>query len=195
MAHLETQWRVIVEFLRASQSGRGRIIRLNHSPGALPPQLAGRLHPGFWQAFMEDAGQLSLQHPFTAKPTTKDYCNWAACFGLGAVVGLFCINPDAGNYGVWESQCRQFCDRWAPGFAQAGCALTLQRHRDYFLQASIDINPNIPPQQQPVSPPLPQYSAPPPGAGGPPAAVGVPLGQYGQQQQDGAFPLPPPKQV
>lgn len=165
-----------------------------------PPALQG-----FWQAFMEDAGQLSLQHPFTAKPTTKDYCNWAACFGLGAVVGLFCINPDAGgsrvcrsgrctkgwlrcsslcicraasalrcvlapacgepghgsvaeicpgmrcatcnlpplfatnagNYGVWESQCRQFCDRWAPGFAQAGCALTLQRHRDYFLQASV----------------------------------------------------------
>ena len=32
-----------MEFLRASQSGRGRIIRLNHSPGALPPQLAGRL--------------------------------------------------------------------------------------------------------------------------------------------------------
>lgn len=45
MAHLETQWRVVVEFLRASQAGRGRIIRLNHAPGVLPPQLAGRLHP------------------------------------------------------------------------------------------------------------------------------------------------------
>lgn len=41
----ETQWRVNLEFLRATQSGRGRCIRFNHSPGTLPPQLAGRLHP------------------------------------------------------------------------------------------------------------------------------------------------------
>lgn len=160
MAHMETQWRVVVEFLRASQAGSGRIIRLNHSPGMLPPQLAGRLHPvracwhngpcckpaaafgvsrpslhslqtnfptcrkpcsracalwmpaalqGFWQAFMEDAGQLSLQHPFTAKPTAKDYCNWAACFGLGAVVGLFCINPDAGGHAGWGTHSRHEC--------------------------------------------------------------------------------------
>ncbi|KAL4434310.1 hypothetical protein ABPG75_000751 [Micractinium tetrahymenae] len=190
MAHLETQWRVVVEFLRASQSGRGRIIRLNHAPNVLPPQLAGRLHPGFWQAFMEDAGQLSLRHPFTARPAAKDYCTWAACFGLGAVVGLFCINPDAGDYGVWEAECRQFCDRWAPGFAQAGCALTLQRSRDYFLQ--IDVNLNIPPPPQPVAPPLPQGTPLPPGAGGAPAVVGVPAGQ---QQHQAVAALPPPKQV
>lgn len=28
----------------------------------------------------------------------KDMCTWAACFGLGSVVGLFCINPDAGGW-------------------------------------------------------------------------------------------------
>ena len=37
-----------VEFLRSS-TGMSRAIRLNHSPTSLPPQLAGRLHPGFWQ--------------------------------------------------------------------------------------------------------------------------------------------------
>ena len=37
--------------------------------------------------------------------------------------------PAAGDYGVWEAECRQLVDRWAPGFAQAGCSLSLQRHR------------------------------------------------------------------
>lgn len=56
--------------------------------------------------------------------------------------------------------------------------------------AQIDINPNIPPPQQPAAPPLPQRTAPPSGAGG--AVVGVPLGQH---QQEATPPLPPPKQV
>lgn len=58
---------------------------------------------------MEDAGQLSLHHPFTAKPSAKDYCNWAACFGLGAVVGLFCINPDAGGSRMQASRISHCC--------------------------------------------------------------------------------------
>ena len=141
---------------------------------------------------MEDAGQLSLKHPYTETPGTKQFCSWTTCFCIGALVGLFCINPDAGgcraypecmrgarvckggactgcrgdteagrlhdahqhvtcpaaclpsslvplgsfsphvtagDYGVWERECVQFVNRWAPGFAQAGCALTLQRHR------------------------------------------------------------------
>lgn len=185
MAHLENQYRVIVEFLRAS-GPHGRIIRLNHAPNALPPQLAGRLHPGFWQSFLEDAGQLSLRHPYSAKPKAKDYCSWAACFGLGAVVGLFCINPDAGDYGVWEAECRDFCNRWAPGFAQAGCALTLQRHRDYYLQ--LDINPNVPIGPQPAAPSLPQRPSPfqQAGTAAPSAAAGG---------HPSATPLPPPKIV
>jgi hypothetical protein len=52
---------------------------------------------GFWQQFMEEVGQLSLRHPYVARPSAKNYCTWAACFGLGAVVGLFCISPDAGG--------------------------------------------------------------------------------------------------
>ena len=36
----------------------------------------------------------------------KDMCTWAACFGLGAVVGLFCINPDAGVHcRIWGDSC------------------------------------------------------------------------------------------
>lgn len=141
---------------------------------------------------MADVGQLSLRHPYSETPGAKDVCTWAACFGLGALVGLFCINPDAGtllflvlsflfplprrpllqrcwedagywrntqllqapgaaahshptshpllstppagDYGVWEAECRRLVDRWAPGFAQAGCMLSLQRTRDYWLQ-------------------------------------------------------------
>lgn len=37
-----------------------------------------------------------LSFPPVPLAGAKDMCTWAACFGLGAVVGLFCINPDAG---------------------------------------------------------------------------------------------------
>lgn len=37
-----------------------------------------------------------LSFPSVPLAGAKDMCTWAACFGLGAVVGLFCINPDAG---------------------------------------------------------------------------------------------------
>lgn len=92
----ENQFRANIEFLR-STSGRSRIIKLNHRPDVVPPQLAFRLHPAFWAAFMADVGQLSLHHPYSQSPKAKDMCTWAACFGLGAVVGLFCISPDAGE--------------------------------------------------------------------------------------------------
>ncbi|EFN51662.1 hypothetical protein CHLNCDRAFT_54922 [Chlorella variabilis] len=157
MAYQQNQWRVCVEFLKANQPGHGRIIRLNYAPNGVPPQLMGRIHPAFWQAFMEEAGQLSLRHPFVARPSAKNYCTWAACFGLGAVVGLFCISPDAGDYGVWDQDCRRFVARWAPGWAQAGCTLSVQHARDWWLQ--IDLNPSFA-VGQPVAPPLPPPLAP-----------------------------------
>ena len=161
---------------------------------------------------MEDAGRLSLKHPYVEKPGkssglswcklsslisqsadccptpaaappagAKQMCTWAACFGLGAIVGLFCMSPDAGDYGVWQAEAQQLVDRWAPGFAQAGCTLSLQRHRcvggagrggagchwrtlllptlpslppcrDFWLD--ISLNPAFNPGQ-PVAPPLP----------------------------------------
>ena len=45
MAYQETPLRVCVEFQRASQPSVGRIIRLNHNPASVPPQLLSRLHP------------------------------------------------------------------------------------------------------------------------------------------------------
>jgi hypothetical protein len=59
---------------------------------------------------MEEVGQLSLRHPYVARPGAENYCTWAACFGLGAVAGLFCINPDAGEE-PWQKVCGLSGDR------------------------------------------------------------------------------------
>jgi hypothetical protein len=59
---------------------------------------------------------------------------WVAqvCSGpAGAVVGLFCVNPDGGDYGVWTAEAQQLVGKWAPAFGQAGCGLSLQRTRYY----------------------------------------------------------------
>jgi hypothetical protein len=48
---------VVVEFLK-SGSGASRLISLKHNGGAVPPQLAGRLHPGVWHGFMTDIEQV-----------------------------------------------------------------------------------------------------------------------------------------
>lgn len=97
---------------------------------------------------------------------------------------------------MWEADCRRLIDTWAPGFAQAGCQLSLQRHRDYWIQ--IDVPQQAPPPQ-PVAPPLPQPAFPPMPAGGAaapaagaataaaPRAAGAP-----QQQLAESEPLKPP---
>ncbi|KAI3438979.1 hypothetical protein D9Q98_001393 [Chlorella vulgaris] len=179
MAYQQTEFRVCVEFLRSSKPGSGRIIRLNYSPDGVPPQLVNRIHPAFWSAFMTEAGQLSLRHPYVATPQGKHYLNWASCFAIGAVVGLFCISPDAGDYGLWNEQCRQFIQRWSAPWQQAGCTLSLQRHRDFWLQ--IDIEPSPPPAQPfapPLPPPLPaQQQAAPAGSNTNQQALDVPAGK------------------
>lgn len=58
----------------------------------------------------------------------------------GAVVGLFCMNPDAGDYGLWNAEAEALVARWVPYFRSVGAELSLSRGRDTWLQ--IDINPS-----------------------------------------------------
>lgn len=44
MAWQETPTKVVVEFLRSNQ-GTSRVIKLKHTPQAVPPQLQGRVDP------------------------------------------------------------------------------------------------------------------------------------------------------
>jgi hypothetical protein len=48
-AFQESQFRCNLEFLRSSKPGIGRVIRFNHGPDAVPPQLQGRLSLEAWQ--------------------------------------------------------------------------------------------------------------------------------------------------
>lgn len=157
-AFQENSLRVNVEFLRSSQARVGRVIRFNHTPEIVPPQLQGRLHPDEWRAFMADLDTLAKHHPYVQTPGAKDYGKWAACFAIGAVVGLFCVNGDAGDYGQWQSEAQGVVQRHQAMFQQAGCALSLQRGREFWMQ--IDVDPNKAPAV-PVA-----AGAPPPVAGG-----------------------------
>ena len=48
-AFQESDFRCNIEFLRSSKPGIGRVIRFNHSPEAVPQQLANRVTLGTWQ--------------------------------------------------------------------------------------------------------------------------------------------------
>lgn len=205
-AFQEHQFRVNVEFLRASQSKVGRVIRFNHRGDVLPPQLANRMSLQTWyvvylylynlpsklslnfevflelsrrQSFMTDVDALAKTHPYVQKPKAKDYGKWAACFAVGAVVGLFCVNPDSGDYGVWEQEANAVIQKHQAAFAEAGCAIGLRKGRDYHIQ--IDIDPSAivtPPVQGDGKPPVQAIPAPSaavvdPSAPPPPAAPKV----------------------
>jgi hypothetical protein len=137
-AFRETTQRVNIEFLRASASGAGRIIRFNHSPEIVPPQLIGRLSHLDWRAFMADVDLLAKHHPYVQKPGAKQAAGWAACFAIGSVVGLFCVNPDAGDYGGWSQEVHAVLNKHRHTFEQAGCSLSLQGGRDHWIQIDID---------------------------------------------------------
>ena len=68
------------------------------------------------------------------------------------------MSPDAGDYGAWAQLCVQLVDRWAPGWAQAGVALSLQQRRDTWFQLDIDPRYAV---GLPVAPPMPQQRTPP----------------------------------
>jgi hypothetical protein len=162
-AFQETSLRVNIEFLRASAGRAGRIIRFNHTPDIVPGQLQGRITPGDWSAFMSDIDGLAKSHPYIQKPNAKQVGMWAACFAIGAVVGLCVVDPDAGDYNVWEAEVRTVIDKHQPLFQGAGCNLSLVRRRDYWIQ--IDIDPAAGPAI-PVAMGVP----PPPGKPGQPPA-------------------------
>ena len=138
-AFQETPYRVNVEFLRASQPGVGRVIRFNHRPDTLPPQLVGRVPLEVWAAFMADVDLLAKHHPYVQRPTAKHYGKWAACFALGSVIGVFCANPDAGNQQEWDSEAAGVVARHQPAFAASTCMLSMQGGRERWLQ--IDVAP------------------------------------------------------
>jgi hypothetical protein len=102
------------------------------------------------QAFMRDTDALAASHPYVGKPGAKDYGKWSLSFLMGAIVGIFCVNPDAGDYGTWESQAQQVIYRHFGIFTAAGAKLALQKTgRDYWMQ--IDVDPARHPPQ-PVGP-------------------------------------------
>ena len=167
-AFQETSLRVNIEFLRASAGRSGRVIRFNHTPDIVPGQLQGRITPGDWSLFMADVDALAKTHPYIQKPSAKQVGTWACCFAIGAVVGLCVVDPDAGDYHVWEEEVRAVLAKHQALFQNAGCMLSLVRRRDYFIQ--IDIDPSKapavpvamgvpPPAGKPGQPPASPFEA------------------------------------
>lgn len=142
-AFYENSVRVNVEFLRASQAGAGRVIRFNHRPDAVPAQLQGRISPGDWSIFMKECDILASKHPYVQTPKAKDYGKWAACFGVGSVIGIFCANPDVGDYGEWENDAKEVISQYRLRFESAGCTISLQKGRDYWIQIDLTTPPPV----------------------------------------------------
>lgn len=156
----ENQQKVVVEFLKGNQGAR-RIINLMHNAAAVPQQLAGRINPGVWQAFMGDVEQAAQQHPYVTPPSAGRMGGWALAACVGSVLGVCCINPDGGDYSVWLQQVQSLIARHQPSFAAAGANLSLQRaQHSYWLQ--IDVAPG-PVVGHPVFPPAAEAAASKPG--------------------------------
>ncbi|WIA31823.1 hypothetical protein OEZ86_002690 [Tetradesmus obliquus] len=156
----ENQQKVVVEFLKGNQGAR-RIINLKHNAAAVPQQLAGRINPGVWQAFMGDVEQAAQQHPYVTPPSAGRMGGWALAACVGSVLGVCCINPDGGDYSVWLQQVQSLIARHQPSFAAAGANLSLQRaQHSYWLQ--IDVAPGAV-VGHPVFPPAAEAAASKPG--------------------------------
>lgn len=169
----EDQYKVVVEFLKSSAGSKGRTIQLKHSAAVVPPQLAGRLSPQVWHAFMADIEQAAQQHPYVVKPSAGRVGSWVACGALGAIIGCCAINPDGGDYGVWLPQVQSIIDRHQPAFAASGCQLSLQRaQQSHWVQ--VDVNPAmavgqpVPAGAYPTEPQKPGYEPKPGYEGKPP---------------------------
>jgi len=89
---------------------------------------------------MNDVDTLARSHPYVQRPEAKHYAKWAGCFALGSVVGVCCVDPDAGDYGAWEQEVARVIQKNRKIFDEAGCMISIQHGRDYWLQ--IDIDPN-----------------------------------------------------
>lgn len=99
------------------------------TPGSCHPSLEPLDLQNLWGAFMTETQTLAAQHPYTQTPSASQMGQWASCFCIGAVLGLFCVNPDAGDYGAWEAQAHALIQRFGAAFAAQGCTLTLERTR------------------------------------------------------------------
>lgn len=146
----QTQNTVNVEFLKSSKGIGSRVIKLNYSPNALPPQLVGRVDMNMWGAFMQECAVLAERHPYVIKPSAKQVGMWGVCFSIASVVGCAAINPDGGSYPQWEAEVSQMLARWRDSFAHSGLALSLQRTREHWIQIDIVGPP-------PSGPPPPQH--------------------------------------
>eukprot|EP00877_Chromochloris_zofingiensis_P007615 jgi/Chrzof1/3106/Cz12g12070.t1 len=152
----ETATKVVVEFIRSNR-GAQRVINLKHNAAVVPPQLQERISTSDWQCFMGDIQQLADIHPYVVQPSAGRIGGWVGSAIVGAIVGLFCFNPDGGDLNVWLPQVEQCIARHQPSFAAGGAHLSLQRAQmSYWVQ--IDINPQVA-----VGHPVTGVSAPAPG--------------------------------
>lgn len=53
-------------------------------------------------------------------------------------MGLFCVNPDAGDYGAFRAEADALVARWVPYFRSVGCELSMNWGRDTWLQIDVD---------------------------------------------------------
>lgn len=137
MTHYQTVNTCNVEFLKSSEGMGTRIIKLNYSEQAVPPQLLGRIDNNAWAAFMREVHVLAARHPYVIPPSTKQMGRWAACFGFGSVVGCFCINPDGGSYPQWYGEVNSMLELWRPLFTSANCTISLKTERCCYIQIDI----------------------------------------------------------
>lgn len=140
MSNMETSLRVVIEFQRSSEPGVGRVIRFNHNPDILPYQLKGRLSSATWESMMRDMDLLAKEHPYVQRPGAKEVGQWGLCALLGSVVGVCCMNPDAGNYEEWRGDVERVIARYSRELQQSGCVMALEKRLDYFI--CIDVDPN-----------------------------------------------------
>ena len=135
---METSTCTIVEFQRSSVPKVGRVIKFNHDAEHVPYQLKGRVREACWEAFMTDVDVLAREHPYVAKPGAKDVATWGLCTLLGSVIGVCCMDPDAGNYAEWIEMVSRVIARHQREFAEGGCMLSLQKGMNYYLRIDID---------------------------------------------------------
>lgn len=138
----ETPTKVVLEFLKSNQ-GSKRVITMKHNGQALPPQLAGRVTPQAWAAFMQEVYYLADHHPYVIKPSAGRVAGWAGSFLMASIIGFFFMSsPDGGDYDQWLGEVNQLIARHQPAFGSAGCHLSLQRaQQSYWIQ--IDVDPSM----------------------------------------------------
>ncbi|KAK9843392.1 hypothetical protein WJX81_000067 [Elliptochloris bilobata] len=86
---------------------------------------------------MQDVDALARVHPYVVPPSARQGGEWVLCGLLGSVLGFCCVNPDGGDYGQWTALVHQALDKWRGPFSQRGLLLSLQNHRDYWIQIDV----------------------------------------------------------